>query len=96
MRLALLVPSMVTTVLMVVAYALVVAFENQVSPSVQAILAEQELGAKSIPFMNVATGGNLVFSFGAFLAATLVVGVVLFVPLYLLDRRARSKPSPRV
>ncbi|MDG6967169.1 MAG: hypothetical protein JRN23_02140 [Nitrososphaerota archaeon] len=91
MRLALLVPPILITLFMVFALATVVVFENRVSPSAQALIAEQEIGAKATPFLDMSTGGNLVFSFGAFLLVTLFADLVLLVPLYLLDRRARRR-----
>ena len=78
-----LIPPIIITSMMVAALLITVTFENQVAPATQQTIAAQ------MPFMTMPTGGNLVLSFGAFLLATLVADLAIFLPLLFLGRRHR-------
>lgn len=84
MRVGPLVPPIIITCMMFIGLFITVTFQNEVPTATQEAIA-----AQSMPFMTMSTSGNLVLSFGAFLVATLIADLALFVPLYLMGRRGR-------
>lgn len=78
-----LIPPIVITSMMVVALLITVTFQNQITPATQQTISTET------PFMTMSTGGNLTFSFGGFLLATLLADLAVFLPLFVLGRRAK-------